>query len=213
MTTPSQPRSVKIPQDERTGWSSDRPRGKEGGRERPVDISTRCRVLAPSDRLRYSPGSLLVIVSASEELRERFAGGMIQEKGALFSMPKVRALIAGRVDESVAEEKAAELLDAAVLKRLKAGETVVVVAEGLDPQARERFVRAAAANRRPRHLMLLETAKDDVAEDDRAPLNELRRALDAGELGQEGFQTAMRLSPGALKEIKAILFRPAPQED
>ena len=120
---------------------------------------------------------------------------------------------AGRVDEAVAEEKAAELLDAAVQKRLKAGETVVVVAEGLEPQARERFVRAAAANRRPRHIMLLETAKEEVAEEDRAPLNELRRALDAGELGQEGFQTAMRLSPGALKELKAILFRPAPQED
>ncbi len=210
MTT--QPRSVKIGQDERTGWSSDRPR-KEGQRERPVDISTRCRVLTPQDRLRYSPGSLLVIVSASEELRERFAGGMIQEKGALFSMPRVRALIAGRVDQDVAEAKAAELHDAAVNKRLGAGETVVVVVEGLEPEARERYVRAAAANRRPRHLMLLETPKEQVDEEDRAPLNELRRALDAGELGQEGFQTAMRLSPGALKEIKAILFRPAPKED
>ena len=212
MTDPPQTRSVKIGQDERTGWSSDRPR-KEGQKERPVDISTRCRVLAPSDRLRYSPGSLLVIVSASEELRERFAGGIIQEKGALFTMPRVRALIAGRVDQEVAEEKAAELLEAAVQKRLKAGETVVVVAEGLAPEARERYVRAAAANRRPRHLMLLETPKDEVAEEDRAPLNELRRKLDAGELGEEGFQTAMRLSAGALKELKAILFRPAPQED
>ena len=212
MTTPSQPRSVKIGQDERTGWSSDRPR-KSGGPERKPDISTRCRVLTPSDRLRYSPGSLLVIVSASEELRERVAGGMIQEKGAVFSMPRVRALIAGRVDEDVAEEKAAELMEAAVLKRLKSGETVVVAVEGLEPEAREDFVRAAAANRRPRHLMLLETSKEDVAEEDRAPLNELRRALDAGELGQEGFQTAMRLSPGALKELKAILFRPAPQEE
>ena len=212
MTTPSQPRSVKIGQDERTGWSSDRPR-KDGGRERPVDISTRCRVLSPSDRLRYSPGSLLIIVSPSEELRERVAGGLIQEKGAVFSMPRVRALIAGRVDESVAEEKAAELMNAAVLKRLKAGETVVFVAEGLEPEGREPFLRAAAANRRPRHLMLLETPKDEVPEEDRAPLNELRRALDAGELGQEGFQTAMRLSPGALNELKAILFRPAPKDD
>jgi predicted kinase len=212
MTTPSQPRSVKIAQDERTGWSSDRPR-KSGGPERKPDISTRCRVLAPSDRLRYSPGSLLVVVSASEELRERFAGGMIQEKGALFTMPRIRALIAGRVDESVAEQKAAELLQAAVQKRLTAGETVVVVAEGLEPEAREAYVRAAAGLRRPRHLMLLETPKDQVDEEDRAPLNELRRALDAGELGQEGFQTAIRMSAGALKEIKAIVFRPAPQED
>ena len=212
MSNPFQPRSVKIANDERTGWSSDRPR-RDGAPPRPADISTRCRVLAPADRLRYSPGSLLVIVSASEELRDRFAGGMIQERGALLSMNKVRALIAGRVAEDEAEDKAAELLDSAVQKRLTAGETVVVVAEGLEPEARERYVRAAAALRRPRHLMLLETAKEHVEEEDRAPLNELRRALDAGELGQEGFQTAVRLSAGALKEIKAIWFRPAPRED
>jgi len=212
MSNPSQPRSVKIANDERTGWSSDRPR-RDGAPERKPDISTRCRVLAPADRLRYSPGSLLVIVSASEELRDRFAGGMIQERGALLSMSRVRALIAGRVPDDEVEEKAAELLDSAVQKRLTAGETVVIVAEGIEPEAREAYVRAAAALRRPRHLMLLETAKELVEEEDRAPLNELRRQLDAGELGQEGFQTVIRLSAGALKEIKAIWFRPAPKDD
>ena len=49
-------RSVKIGVDERTGWSSERPR-KDGAPPRPIDISTRCRVLAPSDRVRYSPGA------------------------------------------------------------------------------------------------------------------------------------------------------------
>lgn len=212
MPNPPQPRSVKIAQDERTGWSSDRPR-RDGAPARPADISTRCRVLTPSDRLRYSPGSLLVIVSASAELRDRFANGLITEKAALLTMGKVRALLAGRVPEGVVEEKAAELLQAAVLKRLKAGETVVIVPESLDPAEREPFLRAAAANRRPRHLMLLETPKDDVDEEDRLPLNDLRRALDSGETGQEGFQTAIRLSGGALQELKAILFRPAPVED
>jgi hypothetical protein len=212
MPNPPQPRSVKIAQDERTGWSSDRPR-RDGAPARPADISTRCRVLTPSDRLRYSPGSLLVIVSASAELRDRFANGLITEKSALLTMGKVRGLLAGRVPEAVVEEKAAELLQAAVLKRLKAGETVVIVPESLDPAEREPFLRAAAANRRPRHLMLLETPKDDVDEEDRLPLNDLRRALDSGETGQEGFQTAIRLSGGALQELKAILFRPAPVED
>jgi hypothetical protein len=212
MPNPPQPRSVKIAQDERTGWSSDRPR-RDGAPARPADISTRCRVLTPSDRLRYSPGSLLVIVSASAELRDRFANGLITEKAALLTMGKVRALLAGRVPEGVVEEKAAELLQAAVLKRLKAGETVVIVPESLDPTEREPFLRAAAASRRPRHLMLLETPKDDVDEEDRLPLNDLRRALDSGETGQEGFQTAIRLSGGALQELKAILFRPAPVED
>src|SRR5213080_3535773 len=61
------PRSVKISDDERGGWSSDRPR-REGAPPSLANISVRCRVLKPADRLRYSPGSLLVIAcgSASE---------------------------------------------------------------------------------------------------------------------------------------------------
>ena len=54
----SQPRSVKISDNERGGWSSDRPR-RPGEAERPprkLDVSVRGRVLAPSDRMRYSPG-------------------------------------------------------------------------------------------------------------------------------------------------------------
>jgi hypothetical protein len=66
---------------------------------------------------------------------------------------------------------------------------------------------------RPRHLILLETARDQVREEDLAALNELRRALDAGELGAEGFQTALRLGGGSASEVKRILFRPPPREE
>ena len=51
-------RSVKISDDERTGWSSDRPR-RDGAPPRPANLTVHCRVLRPTDRLRYSPGSLL----------------------------------------------------------------------------------------------------------------------------------------------------------
>ena len=81
------------------------------------------------------------------------------------------------------------------------------------PQERERWVRLAHAQRRPRHIILLETSKEQVGEDDAAPLNDLRTALDAGELGAEGFQTAMRLGGAAIGELKRIVFRPAPRED
>ena len=64
-------RSVKISEDERRGWSSDRPR-RDGAPPRPASISVRCRVLSPSDHVRYSPGSLLVIVSSSATGRDRF---------------------------------------------------------------------------------------------------------------------------------------------
>jgi hypothetical protein len=60
---------------------------------------------------------------------------------------------------------------------------------------------------------MLETPRENVEEDDLAAVNELRRALDAGELGAEGFQTALRLGGGTAIEVKRILFRPPPRED
>jgi hypothetical protein len=209
---PSSARSVKIGADERTGWSSDRPR-REGAPPRPVDVSTRCRVLRPTDRMRYSPGSLVIVVSASAQDRDAFIERVIEEKGAIFTLAKIRGLIEGRVPAQDLDERAGELQQAAVTKRLEAGESVVIGAEGLDAGERDRWVRVAHGFRRPRHMILLETAKDRVGEDDAAPLNELRTALDTGELGAEGFQTAMRLGGAAITELKRVVFRPAPRDD
>ena len=206
------PRSVKIGADERTGWSSERPR-RAGGPDRPPDISVRCKVLRPAEALRYSPGSLLLIVSASEADREALADRVIEQKGALLSGAKVRELLAGRIPDEEMAARAAELLDAAASKRLGANESTVVVTGGLDPAERERLARLAAAAKRPRHLILVETARENVSEDDLAPLNELRRRLDAGELGAEGFDTALRLGGDSVGELKRIVFRPPPRDD
>jgi len=212
MSTPPGPRSVKISDDERGAWTSDRPR--TGSRPpRPRNISVRSRILSPSDRLRYSPGSLVVLVSASAAERDRFAQRVLEDKSTIFSLDKVRTLLAGRVAEEEVEARAAQLLDAAVAKRLEAGESVVLAAEGVGPEGREVFVRMAAAAERPRHLILLEIPRDQVREEDRATLNELRRALDAGELGAEGFQTVLRLGGAAVSELKRIVFRPPPRDD
>ncbi|MBA2346781.1 MAG: hypothetical protein H0V81_00665 [Solirubrobacterales bacterium] len=212
MSSPPGQRSVKIANDERLGWSSDRPR-RDGMPDRPADISVRGRVLSPSDRLRYSPGSLLLIVSPSLKERDAFVDRLIEERSAFFSHAKVRSLIEGRVPADVLDEKANELLQAAVLKRLGSGETVVVALDTLTPEERERYVRPAAALKRPRHLILLETGKDSVAEEDRAALNELRRALDAGQLGAEGIQTSLRLGGATISEVKKVVFRPPPRDD
>jgi hypothetical protein len=205
-------RSVKIGVDERTGWSSDRPR-REGAPERPANIAVHCKLLKPADRLRYSPGSLVVIVSASAAEREGFVARLIDDRASLLSLAKVRGLLGGKVAEDELEDRARELLQAAVAKRLQSRETVVLVADGVGAQEREPFVRIAAALKRPRHLILLETARDQVSEDDLPTLNALRRALDAGELGEEGFQTALRLGGGTASEVKRILFRPPPRDD
>ncbi|MFL5826779.1 MAG: AAA family ATPase [Thermoleophilaceae bacterium] len=211
MPTPPNARSVKIDSDERGGWSSDRPR-REGGPPRPADISVRCRVLRPSDALRYSPGSLLVIASASPAERDRFAERMIENKAALLSLDKVRGLLAGRVPDDEIDARGAELLDAAVRKRLEAGDTVVITT-GLDPEERERYVRMAAPLRRPRHLILFEGKGDELSDEDKATLSALRRRVMAGEVGDEGFQTAMRLSGQSIADVRRIVFRPPPQDD
>jgi hypothetical protein len=212
MATRPPSRSVKISDDERGGWSSDRPR-RDGAPARPADVTVHCRVLAPADRLRYSPGSLLIVASASADERDRFVDRLIEDRASLLSLGKVRALLAGRVAEEDLSTRAEELLNAAVSKRLQNRETVVLAMDGLQPADREPFVRIAAALKRPRHLILLETAREHVREEDHAALNELRRALDAGELGREGFQTALRLGGGTAGEVKRILFRPPPRED
>jgi hypothetical protein len=206
------PRSVKIGSDERTGWSSEAPR-RDGGSRRPPDVSVRSRVLRPADRLRYSPGSLLMIVGAAAAEPGRFAERVVEERSAVFSLTKIRRLLAGKVADDEIETKSRELLNAAVQKRLQAGQTVVLAIEGFEPAERERYVRLAHAQRRPGHLILLEAARDKVQDDERPGLDELRRALDAGELGSQGFATVLRLGGNALSELKRIVFQPPPRDD
>jgi hypothetical protein len=212
MSTPPPKRSVTIDQDERGGWSSDRPR-RDGAPPRPADLSVRSRILRPSALQRYSPGSLLLVVSPVVSVGERFASGLIEDRSALLSLAKVRKLLAGRVPEESIEERATELLDAAILKRLEAKESVVITMEGLDTEARERYVRVAAGLKRPCHLILVEPPRDQIDDEDRPALNKLRKALDAGELGGDGFNTVLRLGPGSVGELKRIVFRPPPSDD
>jgi hypothetical protein len=213
MTNP--PRSVKIGENERGGWSSERPR-RPGEPERPprqADVNVRGRVLAPSDRIRYAPGSLVVVLSADQATREAFSARVLEDANALLSMARLRRMIAGRVAEEQIEEKARALLDATATKRMASGQTVVIALDGFDAAERERYVRIAHAHRRPRHLVFVEVSKDKVPEDQRAEVDALRTALDAGELGQEGFVTSLRLGGRTVDELKRIVFAPPPADD
>ena len=211
----SQPRSIKIGDNERGGWSSDRPR-RAGEAERPprkLDVSVRGRVLSPTDRMRYNPGSLLVIVCADRVLRDRFTKRVIEEQSAVLSLDKVRTLLQGKVQAAELDAKAQALLDAAATKRFASGQTVVIPLEGLSAQERDHYVRLAAPHRRARHLVLVEAGKDTVAEEDKAALSELRTALDQGDLGQEGFMTSLRLGGRVIDELKKVVFSPPPSDD
>src|SRR5215210_872102 len=213
--SPPTPRSVKISDDERGAWTSDRPRrpGETERPPRPPDVSVRGRALAPADRLRYSPGSLLLVVSADPAAADALCARTVSEPGALLSLGRVRDMLQGRVAPEEVDDKALALLDAAAAKRLAAGQTVVIALGTLDPAAREHYVRMAAAHRRPRHLILVEAGKAALGDDDRAAMSSLRAALDAGGLGSEGFVTALRLGGRAVDELKRIVFAPPPAED
>jgi hypothetical protein len=200
---------VKIGADERTGWSSDRPR-RGNAPERPPDISVRGRVLEPTDRLRYTPGSLVLVAAPDRDAAESYLTGILEDRPALITPGRVRRLLEGRVPAEQLDAQAATVLQAAVLKRLQAGDAVVLVLGGLGPEEREDWLRAAAAHRRPRHLILLDGPGGD--DDDRSALAELRKALLAERLGDEGFHTAIRLGGSAASEVKKLVFR-APQRD
>jgi hypothetical protein len=212
-----QTRSVKIGADERTGWSSERPRrdGETGGR--PVDVAVRCRILTFEHRMRYSPGSLLIVSGTAAVDPSGWAARVVEESSAVLSLAKIRALLAGRVAEEAIEDQAHKLLYTAVTKRLREGQSVVVPLEGFDEdsvEGRREFARVAHSLRRPRHLILLDSGKDEVAEDEeRKGLDEMRRLLDTGALGEESFQTAMRLGGATRSELKKIVFRPPPKDD
>ena len=159
--------------------------------------------------MRYSPGSLLIVLSPSDAERDRFVERTIAERGVVFSLGRVTRA-AGRPRGGGRDGRARqELLTAAVKKRLEVSDTVVLPIEGLDPATREPWLRMAAALRRPRHAILLEAGRDEADEERRALLNDLRKALDAGELGNEGFQTAMRLGGNSIVGAQGDHLRPA----
>jgi hypothetical protein len=61
--------------------------------------------------------------------------------------------------------------------------------------------------------VLVEVSKDKVPDDQRAAVDALRTALEAGELGQEGFVTSLRLGGRTVDELKRIVFAPPPTDD
>jgi predicted kinase len=155
----------------------------------------------------------LVVVGAAAASPASFVDRVVEERPTALSMAKVRTLLAGRVPEADIETRAAELLEAAVSKRIAAKQSVALALEGFDRDERERYVRLAHAQRRPRHIILIEAPRDQVTDDERGPQDQLRRALDDAELGAEGFQTSLRLGGSALQELKRIVFQPPPPED
>src|ERR1035441_146288 len=66
------------------------PPRRHGAPPRPASIAVRSRVLRPSDRTRYSPGSLLLVVGAAASAPDLFLERVLEERGIAFSLAKIK---------------------------------------------------------------------------------------------------------------------------
>ena len=183
-------RSVKISEDERTGWSSDRPRrdGAPAAPGQPRRPLPRARARPTGCATR--PGSLLDRgLRLARPSATRFLERLIEDRAALLSLEQgARRCSPGASAEEELEARAAGA--AAGGRRQAPGEPGDGRARRRRPATRserEPFVRLAAALKRPRHLILLETSpRPGRARRISRALNELRRALDARRAGRRG---------------------------
>ena len=207
-------RSVKISADERTGWSSDRPR-RDGAPERPAGhlrrtVACSRRRIACATR----PGACLIVVSASPAERDSFVD--TPDRGSrLPAVAREGSHAAGRAGRPKRScgARAGAAAGGGRQSAWRTGRRWCSSADGL-AGGRARLVRAHGGSlKRPRHLILLETTRDQVPDEDLAALNALRRALDAGELGGAGLSD--RASSRGRRRLggQADLFRPPPREE
>jgi len=214
-------RSVKISEHERSGYSSDRTRRGEPGREdSPRESETirraRGRRLNPSNRLGYAPSSVIVLSGAAGAGKTTFAERLF-DKGsvAVLSLDKIRRMIAAPAGSEEAQAQALSLIGQVAAQRLRAGQSVVIDGRALTPEERRGLVLIAQRARRPAHLIFLEASREQliesgVAEEDAErdlPLAlELRRAIEQDRLGEEGFATVLTLTRRAADQVKQIGF-------
>ena len=146
----SGPRSVKIGENERGGWSSERPRrpGEAERPPRPADVSVRGRVLSPSDSLRYSPGSLLLIACADPATRDAFCARVIADAARCSRSARCAALLEGRVGGRRARGEGAGAARRRRQEAARRGPHRRGRARGARPR-RARALRAAGARAQP----------------------------------------------------------------
>jgi hypothetical protein len=61
--------------------------------------------------------------------------------------------------------------------------------------------------------LLFEPAGVDLDDDGKTALSDLRRRLTAGEMGEEGFQTSLRLAGSSIGEVKRFDFQRPSRDD
>jgi hypothetical protein len=198
-------RSVKIGADERTGWSSERPERKSSGPGRPPRPAGRALNVAASDTLSFPAGSLVVFTGADVVTIHRLVARMLPRPALVSYDPLARA-VAEKVPAEQVEEVTLRLVSKRVAERQAEGQATVIATSDLSAELRRKLA-ALAERRAGSHLVVLDSGRKAVDDDER--FEELRAVVTgarSGEIGSEGFSTAMVLGRVDLDKVTGIEF-------
>ncbi len=198
-------RSVKIGADERTGWSSERPERKSSGPGRPPRPAGRALNVAASDTLSFPNGSLVVFTGADPITVHRLVARMLP-RPALISYDALARQVAEKVPADRVGEVTLQLISKRVGERKAEGQATAI--ETADLSSELRTALAAMADRRAgSHLVVFDSGRKAVGDDER--FEQLRAVVSgarSGEIGSEGFSTAMVLGRVDLDKVTGIEF-------
>jgi hypothetical protein len=192
-------RRVVIGAEERSGWSSERT-----GRARLSQ--SRAHVLHPASTLRYAPRSLLLIASALPDVRARLMARLFPAQ-LVVSPERARSLLEGRVGYKGQEGLVRQVMLVGTGRRLAEGHPTVVACEGLSAEEREAYGALAASHRRSAHLIVLDSGRTAVPDEDSFQrLQALCHLARSGEVGAEGLRTALVLGRSDVDALRSVSF-------
>lgn len=198
-------RSVKIGADERTGWSSERPERKSSGPGRPPRPEGRALNVAASDTLSFPNGSLVVFTGADPITVHRLVARMLP-RPALISYDALARQVAEKVPAEQVGEVTLRLITKRVEERKAEGQATVIETGDLSSELRTALARLAD-RRAGSHLVVLDSGRRAVGDDERfEALRAVVSGARSGEIGSEGFSTAMVLGRVDLDKVTAIEF-------
>jgi hypothetical protein len=201
-------RSVKIGADERTGWSSERPRreASSSGKGRPPKPAGRALAVKASDTLSFPAGGLVVFTGADAVVVHRLVARMLPRPALISYDVLARAVAEKKVPEEQVAEVTLRLVGKRVAERQAEGQATVIETGDLSSELRTKL--AALADRRGgAHLVVLDSGRKAVGDDERFEvLRSVVAGARSGEIGSEGFSTAMVLGRVDLDHVTGIEF-------
>jgi hypothetical protein len=198
-------RSVKIGADERTGWSSERPQRMRSGPGRPPRPAGRALAVAASDTLSFPSGSLVIFTGADAVAVRRLVARLLP-RPMLISYDALARAVAEKVPSEQVGEVTLRLVGKRVAERQAEGQATVIETGELSSELRTAL--AALADRRAgSHLVVLDAGRKAVGDDERfEALRAVVAGARSGEIGAEGFSTAMVLGRVDLDKVTGIEF-------